>query len=150
MWSDLVKRFLFLCLLLFAFAVLGWVAGIWAEPTSGTNLPPLNPSTPATVSKQTQSLQDLETAWSALKNELMQSESDWQRVSELLLALQIEIKELRGSLKLSTEQLQSLKQSSQAEREAMQSALVISKRNTVIAQIVACLAALAALMGWIL
>lgn len=150
MWSDLAKRCCFLFLLFFVFAALGLVAGIWADTISETNLPPSSQPMPTTEPQPTQALQSLETAWSALKAELSQSETDWQAVLLLLQQLQIEAKELRSSLNQSTEQLATSKASFESERDALKTALVISKRETTISQIIACVAAIAALIGWIL
>jgi hypothetical protein len=56
--------------------------------------------------------------WTQLKSELIASDADWQRVSSLLDALQIEVGELRSSLMQSTELYRQAEADREAERQA--------------------------------
>jgi len=56
--------------------------------------------------------------WAQLKSELIASDADWQRVSSLLDALQIEVGELRSSLTQSTELYRQADAAREAERHA--------------------------------
>lgn len=107
---------------LFLLACLLSAVTSWAQPTQ----PPEPPSSPPSAEPSTLPSLPTDTApgpslselWAQLKSELIASDADWQRVSSLLDALQIEADGLRSSLTLSTELLEQSEAAREAERQA--------------------------------
>lgn len=94
----------------------------WAQPTQ-TPEPPSSPpsaeqSTLPSLPTDTVPEPSLSELWTQLKSELIASDADWQRVSSLLDALQIEADGLRSSLMQSTELYRQADAAREAERHA--------------------------------
>jgi len=99
----------------------------WAQPTP-TPEPPSSPpsaeqSTLPSLPTDTVPEPSLSELWAQLKSELIASDADWQRVSSLLDALQIEADGLRSSLMQSTELYRQADAAREAERQAALDAL---------------------------
>jgi hypothetical protein len=107
-----------LCLLLFFTAEATLSAQPTQTPEPPSSPPSAEPGTPPSLPTDTAPGPSLSELWAQLKSELIASDADWQRVSSLLDALQIEADGLRFSLTLSTELLEQSEAAREAERQA--------------------------------
>lgn len=86
------------------------------EPT--LSLPIFGQATPSIETPPTDPWANFDSAWTSLKDELIQSAEDSEKLSTLLLGLQIEVEELRSSLAESTRQFELSEANRMIEREA--------------------------------
>jgi hypothetical protein len=108
-----------LCLLLFFSAGATLSAQPTQTPEPPSSPPSAEPSTPPSLPTDTAPGPSLSELWAQLKSELIASDADWQRVSSLLDALQIEADGLRSSLTLSTALLEQSEAARETERQVL-------------------------------
>ncbi|MBU1081606.1 MAG: hypothetical protein KKB59_14075, partial [Spirochaetes bacterium] len=101
---------------------------VWGQETSASEAPPLSlsstPNSASTESQPTDPWESFDSAWTSLKDELLQSAEDSEKLSRLLEGLQTEASELRFSLALSIQQYADSEAARMIEREAAEKRVV--------------------------